>query len=86
MGLLFSRPKKTIYLQGSSEPARIYRNTDFKFNQMKGNTDIEKMYQRNNIKNPAPYIIPNKRQSRQQQQRRKAEKQAQKHKQSLEKT
>ena len=33
------------------------------------------MYQRNKIKNPTPYIIPKRVQSRQQQQRRKAEKQ-----------
>ncbi len=76
MGLLFSRPKKRIHLQGSSEPARYYRTTDFKFNQMKGNTDIEKMYQRNKIKNTTPSVIPKRLQSRQQQQRRKAQKKA----------
>lgn len=78
MGLLFSRPKKRIYLQGSSEPARFYRNTDFKFNQMKGNTNIEKMYQRNKIKNTTPSatpsVIPKRLQSRQQ--HRKAQRKA----------
>lgn len=75
MGLLFSRPKKRIHLQGSSEPARIYRNTDFEYNQMKG-IDIKKMYQRNKIKNTTPSVIPKRLQSRQQQQRRKAQKKA----------
>lgn len=77
MGLLFSRPKKRIYLQGSSKPAGFFRNTDIEFNKRKGTTNISKMYQRNKIKNPTPYIILNKRQSRQQQQkRRKAQKKA----------
>lgn len=67
MGLLFSRPKKKIYLQGSSKPAGIYRNTDFEFNKTRG-IDIGRMHQRNRQKkNPSPFIIPNKRPSIQQQ-------------------
>ena len=57
MGLLFSRPKRAIYLQHSAEPAKIFRNTDLKFNENKG-IDIGKMNRRNKIRNPIPPTIP----------------------------